>query len=327
MLDGIAPDADAPGADVLVSNDFADDAAVVRLDGGDSAAVLTADVIAPLVDDPETFGEIAATNSISDVYAMGGTPLYALNLVFFPDDQLPIEVLHAILRGGARACRRMGVAIVGGHTVRDVDVKYGLSVTGTVPVDRVLSNRDARAGQRLVLTKPLGTGIIGTVIKNQLATIEQTDAAVAAMTTPNASALEEARAHGVTSCTDVTGFGLLGHLRNILIGSKLAARIDLARLPELPGAMEHAIAGHVPGGSKANLAFLEPCLRRADGVDPIRVQLAADAQTSGGLLLCTPADRVDALVAGLRRRSLAAAVVGELFAPSAERPAGTIELA
>jgi selenide,water dikinase len=326
VLDGIAPDDDGAGADVLVSNDFADDAAVVRLDGGTSAAVLTADVIAPLVDDPETFGEIAATNSISDVYAMGGTPLYALNLVFFPDDQLPIEVLHAILRGGARACKRMGVAIVGGHTIRDGDVKYGLSVTGTVDADRILSNRRAKAGQVLVITKPLGTGIIGTVIKKQLASSDQIDAAVAAMTTPNASALEIALAHGVTACTDVTGFGLLGHLRNILIGSSLAARIDLASLPLLPGAVEHAADGYIPGGSKANLAFLEPCIRRADGVDPIRVQLAADAQTSGGLLLCCPEDSADALVADLRARDLTAAIVGELAAPAADRPAGTIDL-
>ena len=290
------------------------------------AAVLTADVIAPLVDDPEIFGEIAATNSISDVYAMGGTPLYALNLVFFPDELLPAEVLHAILRGGARACRRMGVAIVGGHTVRDGDVKYGLSVTGEVRIDAVLSNRTARPGQRLVLTKPLGTGIIGTAIKKGIASAAQIDAAVASMIMPNASGLEEARAHGVTSCTDVTGFGLLGHLRNILIGSGLRARIDLGAIPILPGAVAHATTGNVPGGSAANLAFLEPCLRRVGKLDPILVQLATDAQTSGGLLLCAPPERANALVAALAARGLIAADVGELAQPSAQASAGTIEL-
>ena len=313
--------------DVLVSTDFADDAAVVRL--GDRALVMTADVIAPLVDDPELFGRIAATNSISDVYAMGGRPLYALNLVFFPDDKLPSSVLEAILRGGAAACAEAGVAIVGGHTVRDAEVKYGLSVTGEVDPAALLSNRTALAGQRLILSKALGTGIIGQAIKKQAAADGEAAAAVQSMTTHNRGALEAGRRAGVTSCTDVTGFGLLGHLRNILRGSGLRAAIDLAALPLLPGAREHVQAGRVPAGSKSNLEFIAPSLRareRLDGDGELALLLACDAQTSGGLLLTTPAAAAAQLVADLRAQGLPAAEVGELLAPGAGGELGTIEL-
>ncbi len=312
---------------MLVSNDYSDDAAVVRLSGDEHRAlVLTADVIAPLVDDAELFGEIAATNSISDVYAMGGKPLYALNLVFFPSDDLPMGVLNAILRGGARACRRMGVVIVGGHTVRDGDVKYGLSVTGEVQLDRILSNRTARPGQALVLTKALGTGIIGTAIKNQVASDDEATAAIRSMTSPNSKGLEVAERFHVSACTDVTGFGLLGHLRNILRGSGLTGRLEMNALPLLPGALEHARAGRVPGGSKSNLAFIEPSLRRLGEEDPLLTLLAADAQTSGGLLLCV--DQADAagVVADLRAKGLPAAEVGSLAEPSEDNPVGTTEL-
>jgi selenide,water dikinase len=315
-----SPGARAP--DILVGNDYADDAAVVRFASGaaadERALVLTADVIAPLVDDAETFGAIAATNAASDVYAMGGRPLFALNLAFFPDDQLPLEVLRAILRGGARACERMGIAVVGGHTVRDGDIKFGLSVTGEVSAQRIWSNRGGRPGQALVLTKALGTGIIGTSIKQDAADPAEAAAAIASMTTPNGPAAEIAQRHRVTACTDVTGFGLLGHLRNIVRGSGVDAVIELGALPLLPGALAHARAGHVPGGSKANLAFLEPMLVRAAENDPLLVTLAADAQTSGGLLLCVEPADADALVAELRGLGLPATRVGALR----ERPAG-----
>lgn len=295
-----------------MSNDFSDDAAVVRLGGGERAAVLTADVIAPLVDDPEQFGAIAAANSISDVYAMGGRPLFALNLVFFPDDLLPASVLRAILHGGRQVCDRAGVIVVGGHTVRDDDLKFGLSVTGEVAPDAVLSNRTATAGQALVLSKAIGTGVIGQAIKKGDAAPGEIEAAVASMTTLNAEALAAGRRHGVTACTDITGFGFLGHLRNIVRGSGLGAEIHVGEVPLLPGALEHARAGRIPGGSKANLAFLQPMLEVGDGVDPLRVQLLADAQTSGGLLLCVPAAAAADLVADLRQSGHAAARVGTL---------------
>ena len=314
-----------------MSNDFSDDGAVVRIGDDGRGLVLTADVIAPIVDDPEAFGAIAATNSMSDVYAMGGRPLFALNLVFFPDDVLPLTILDGILRGSARACREAGVSVVGGHTVRDVDVKFGLSVVGDVDPAHILDNRSAQPGQKLVLSKALGTGLVGTAIKQGVATDEQMRAAVASMTTSNASALQVARAYRVTSCTDVTGFGLLGHLRNIVRGSGVDAALDMARLPILPGAREHAQAGRVPGGSRANLRFLRPMLRVVGTEDDIGTLLAADAQTSGGLLLCVHADDADALTAGLRARGLPAAIVGDVRARPSDRcvddpDAGVIEL-
>lgn len=311
--------------DILVDHGYSDDAAVVLHPTG-QGLVLTADVIAPLVDDPEAFGAIAATNSLSDVWAMGGEPRFALNLVFFPDDLLPIEVLDAILAGGARACAAAGVVVVGGHTVRDPEVKYGLSVTGEVAPGAVWSNRAAHAGQALVLTKALGTGVIGQAIKKGTASASTMAAAIASMTTLNQGAARVGRAHGVTAATDVTGFGLLGHLRNIVRGSNVSARIDLAALPLLPDARELMAAGVCPGGSKANRAHVATHVRWASGaplaVEPastdaaeVLASLACDAQTSGGLLLCLPPARAAACVDALRELGLPAAHIGELAPP------------
>jgi selenide,water dikinase len=308
-------------ADIVVDHELSDDAAVVRGAGGRDL-VLTADVIAPLVDDPEAFGAIAAANAMSDVWAMGGEPRFALNLVFFPDDQLPLDVLDAILAGGARACAEAGVAIVGGHSVRDPELKYGLSVTGEVAPDAMWSNRTARAGQVLVLSKALGTGVIGQAIKKAVASPATAAAAIASMTTLNRAAAQVGHAHGVTSATDITGFGLLGHLRNVLRGSGVAARIELDRLPLLPDALQHMRAGLCPGGSKANRSFVAELVRWSDGApfaaEPgdsdreLLASLACDAQTSGGLLLCVPADRADTCVSALRATGLPAAAIGEL---------------
>jgi selenide,water dikinase len=311
---------------VLVATDFADDAAVVRPGPDGRPLVLTTDVIAPLVDDPEDFGRIAAANALSDVYAMGGQPRWALNLVFFPDDVLDKSVLLAILRGAVRVCREAGVAIVGGHTVRDPELKFGLAVTGEVDGDRIWSNRGARAGQVLVLSKALGTGVLGSAIKDGVASPDQLAAAVASMTTLNRGAMEVGQRFAVSAATDVTGFGLLGHLRNILRGSSLSARIQLGAMPLLPGAREHAAAGRLPGGSKANRSFLAPSLREQGALDPLLVALACDAQTSGGLLFCVDAGEAPALVAALAALGLPAAPVGELLAPGPERPIGTIDL-
>lgn len=284
--------------------------------------VLTADVIAPLVDDPEAFGAIAAANSLSDVWAMGGEPRFALNLVFFPDDQLPLEILDAILQGGARVCREAGVAVVGGHTVRDPEVKFGLSVTGDVGPGELWSNRTAEAGQALVLTKALGTGVVGQAIKKGVASPEAMAAAIRSMTTLNASAAKIGHAHGVTSATDVTGFGLLGHLRNILRGSDVGATIELATLPLLPDALDHMRNKLCPGGSKANRAHVAPDTVWADGSPfsveggeserELRASLASDAQTSGGLLLCVPASMAQRCVDELREAGLPAARIGSL---------------
>lgn len=301
-----------------------DDAAIVRVASGRDL-VLTADVIAPLVDDPETFGAIAAANSLSDVWAMGGEPRFALNLVFFPDDVLPLEVLDQILAGGARVCHAAGVAVVGGHSVRDPEPKFGLSVTGDVGPGELWTNRTARPGQALVLTKALGTGVLGQAIKKGLASEAAMAAAVRSMTTLNQDAARIGHRHGVTAATDVTGFGLLGHLRNIVRASDVAATVELEAIPLLPDARLHLAARLCPGGSKANRAHVAPDTRWADGAPLAAEQgegerellatLACDAQTSGGLLLCLPAGRAGALVDDLRASGLPAARIGELLPP------------
>jgi selenide,water dikinase len=319
-------------ADVVVDHEYSDDAAIVRVGAGRDL-VLTADVIAPLVDDPDAFGAIAAANSLSDVWAMGGEPRFALNLVFFPDDQLDLAVLDAILAGGARVCAEAGVAVVGGHTVRDPEVKFGLSVTGDVAPGEEWSNRKAQPGQALVLTKALGTGVIGQAIKKGLASEAATTAAIRSMTTLNQGAAKIGRAFGVTAATDVTGFGLLGHLRNIVRGSNVSATIELAALPLLPDAIDHLRAKVCPAGSKANRAHVAPDTHWADGAAlsvegddserELLASLACDAQTSGGLLLCLPAGRADACVTELRAVGLPAARIGALGQPT---DGATIEL-
>jgi selenide,water dikinase len=310
--------------DVIVDHEYSDDAAIVRAAAGRDL-VLTADVIAPLVDDPDAFGAIAAANSMSDVWAMGGEPRFALNLVFFPDDQLDLSVLDAILAGGARMCAQAGVAVVGGHTVRDPEVKFGLSVTGDVASGEAWTNRKAQPGQALVLTKALGTGVIGQAIKKGIASEAAMTAAIRSMTTLNQTAATIGRGFGTTAATDVTGFGLLGHLRNIVRGSNVAATIELGALPLLPDALDHMRAKVCPAGSKANRAHVAPDTAWTDG-SPLTAEgddserdllasLACDAQTSGGLLLCLPAGRADACVDELRAAGLPAARIGALSSP------------
>lgn len=313
----------------MVDHEFSDDAAVVRV-AADRYLVITADVIMPLVDDPETFGAIAAANALSDVWAMGGEPRFALNLVFFPDDRLPLEVLDAILVGSARICSEAGVAVVGGHSVRDPELKFGLSVTGDVGPNEVWSNRAARPGQALVLTKALGTGVIGQAIKTGAASDATVAAAIRSMTTLNQAAARIGRAHGTTAATDVTGFGLVGHLRNIVRGSNVAATIELEQLPLLPGAREHLRAAMWPAGSKANRAHVATDTAWADGTSlgaehdgsarSLLASLACDAQTSGGLLLCLPASRADACVLELCTAGLSAARIGSLAEPGTGSP-------
>jgi len=306
---------------------LADDAAVVRFGDDESCGlVLTTDVITPIVDDAATFGAIAACNALSDVYAMGGTPRYVLNLAFFPDDALPLSVLREILCGAAEICAQAGALVVGGHTVRDAEPKFGLAVTGEVQRAQMWSNTGARAGQALVLTKALGTGVIGSAIRAGSASAEEIDAAVASMTTLNRGAMVCARRVRVSSATDVTGFGLLGHLRNILRGSALAARLRMESLPALPGVLAKIRADKVPGGTRANLRFVSRWLAYEGAEDPARTLLAADAQTSGGLLLCVDAEDADALVGELIGAGLPARRIGELLAPSEGLAAQTMIL-
>jgi selenide,water dikinase len=296
--------------DVLVDARTADDAAVIRLTP-DRALVLTTDFFTPIVDDAYDFGRIAAANALSDVYAMGGRPLYCLSLVGWPRGTLPVEQLGEVMRGAADVARDAGAAIVGGHSIDDPEPKFGLVVVGEVHPDRVTANTGARAGDALVLTKPIGSGIVATAIKKDAAPPEVVAAAVAVMTTLNAGAADAAREAGVRAATDVTGFGLLGHLRGMLIASGCAARISWPTVPLLPGVRSLVEAGHVPGGTRRNLADLSASTRfDAELADTDRL-LLADAQTSGGLLLAVEPARVSALLAGLRDRGTpAAAAIG-----------------
>ena len=292
--------------------DTSDDAAVYRL-APDLAIVQTVDFITPLVDDPYQFGQIAATNALSDVYAMGGRPILALNVVAFPTDALPMDVLADILRGGADKAAEADVRIIGGHSIDDREPKYGLAVTGVVHPERVLRNSTARPGDRLVLTKPLGMGIISTAIKRDVADAALIDRAVRLMTTLNRDAAAAATEIGVDAATDVTGFGLLGHLREMTEGSGCGARLSFGRVPIVDGAHGLAAQGIVPGGSKRNLAHVESAVSFDPRLDSTQRLLLADAQTSGGLLLAVPADRLEALLAALRGRNVpVAAEIGEI---------------
>jgi selenide,water dikinase len=267
---------------LLVGPDTGDDAAVWKLDD-ERALVSTADFITPVVDDARTWGRVAAANSVSDIYAMGGRPLFALNLVGWNTDALPTALLGEVLAGGQDIATEAGFVIAGGHTIDDPEPKYGMAVTGEAHPDRLLTNAGLRTGQDIVLTKALGVGVLTTAIKNARATVEQTDAAVASMVRLNGAASQLALAAGVTGCTDVTGFGLLGHLGRMAIESAVSVSIEFSAVPFLPGAVELAADGVMPGGSRRNLAW---ALEFVDvgGHDEVHQLLLADAQTSGGLV-------------------------------------------
>ncbi len=290
----------------------ADDAAVYRL-ADDLALVATLDFITPVVDDAETFGAVAAANALSDVFAMGARPIFALNVVNFPRDRLPLECLEAILRGGAAKASEAGIVIAGGHSIDDPELKYGLVVIGTVHPERVVTNAGGRPGDLLVLTKPLGIGVITTAIKADRVEQQTVEAAVEMMTTLNRMAADAMLEVGVDAATDVTGFGLLGHLAEILRASRVGARLHADRVPILGGAAALAQQGFVPGGSRANAEALAELVRWAPEVDETTRLLLSDAQTSGGLLIAVPPERSGDLVAKLRAaRTPAAAIIGEL---------------
>lgn len=294
-----------------------EDAAVLRPPGG-GALVFTVDFITPIVDDPETFGAIAAANALSDVYAMGGEPQAALAVCGFPSDVLPLSVLERIFRGGRDKAAEAGCAVVGGHTIKDAELKYGLCVLGSVDPTRVLAQTQARAGDALVLTKPLGFGIASQAIKKQVLPAAQLAEVTRLMTTLNRAAKDAALAAGVRAATDVTGFGLLGHLHNLLSASGVAARLRAGAVPVLDFARALVRQGLVPGGSRNNLGAAAPHTRWDAAIDETDRLLLADAQTSGGLLLAVPGDRAAVLVADLQARGVPAhAVIGEVVAGTA----------
>lgn len=302
-----------------MGTEHASDAAVWRIDEK-RALVQTVDFFTPIVDDPRSFGRIAAANSLSDVYAVGGKPVTALALVCFPHEKLGQEVLVEILKGGDEKVREAGALIVGGHSVRDPELKYGLSVTGIVELDQLRTKEAARPGDRLVLTKALGTGLIANAIKG--GKIREGDpriaAAVRSMERLNADASLVFTQHGVKASTDITGFGLAGHAITFAEGSGVGFTIEVGALPVLEGALELA-ARPLGGGSKDNEENAAPKIDRLPGADVVRARLAFDAQTSGGLLAAVPPDRLDAVLRDLRARGDVAAVIGTVTADGAGR--------
>jgi len=296
----------------LVGHDTSDDAAVYRLDD-ERAIVETLDFFTPVVDDPYWFGRIAAANALSDVWAMGGRPLFALNIVGWPIGKLPLEMLGEVLRGGAEAARLAGASVLGGHSIDDPEPKFGMAVTGLVHPARILRNVGARPGDALLLTKPLGSGIVTTAIKRELAAAALVARAVEVMAALNRAAGEVLAASGaVHALTDVTGFGLLGHGWEMASGSGVAFRIRAAAVPVLDGVHELAAKDVVPGGSKANLKWVMPHLRVADGLAATWPTVLADAQTNGGLLAAVDPARAEALLAELRGAGVAAVAIGEV---------------
>ena len=297
---------------VLVGFDHADDAGVYKLGPG-TALVQTVDFFTPIVDDPYTFGQIAATNSLSDVYAMGGRPLTSLALVCFPEKG-DLGILERILAGGLSKMMEAGCTVIGGHSIRDDETKFGYSVTGVVDPARVLTNGGAQVGDRLLFTKSLGTGVISTAIKKGVAKQAWIDAAVASMTTLNKTAAETITKFAVHGLTDVTGFGLIGHAREMALASKVSLRLHAGQIPLLEGALDCVRAGHIPGGLKANREFAECVVGYGDGINEEIKTMLFDPQTAGGLLISVSATDAGDLLRALNSGGVPTVKIGEVMA-------------
>jgi selenide,water dikinase len=315
ILRDLPPRASDPN--LLVATETSDDAGVYRVAEG-LAVVQTVDFFPPLVDDPFTFGQIAATNALSDIYAMNARPITAMNLVMFPDDELPLSILAEIIRGGGSQVTKAGAVTLGGHSLRDKEIKFGLSVTGLIDPASLLTNAGARSGDLLILTKPLGTGLVTTAAKKQKCPLEVLDRAVAGMTQLNATgrdAMNEAGGAGVVSAvTDITGFGLAGHALEMAEGSGRTIEIEIGALPIIEGTQPLAEANFFTRASKTNREFVGDRLEIGPGADAFLLQYLFDAQTSGGLLIAIHPDHAARLVEGLRARgALAWAVIGRVM--------------
>jgi selenide,water dikinase len=316
-MDGVPAMSPASG-DLLIGAAEGDDAAVLRLDA-ERALVLTTDFFTPIVDDPFDWGRVAAANALSDVYAMGGRPLFAVNIAAWPGDGLDIAILGQVMRGGAQVAAQAGCFLAGGHTIDDPVPKYGLAVVGLADPAALMTIDRAAPGDQLILTKAIGTGVVATALKRDGADPAEVDAAVASMTLLNAGASQAALAAGVRAATDVTGFGLLGHLHRMLAASGVAARLSAAAVPLLPGAAELAAAGFVSGGTRANTERMRNVVTLDATIPAELAVLLHDAQTSGGLLLAAPRAAAPALLAELRAQGLPAALVGEVVAGESGR--------
>jgi selenide,water dikinase len=298
---------------VMVGLDRADDAGVYRV-SDDLALIQTVDFFTPIVDDPYWFGQIAAANALSDVYAMGGTPKTAMNLVAFPVKQMDLSVLRQIIQGGLDKLTEAGVVLIGGHSIEDKELKYGLSVTGFVHPSRVLTKKNLRPGDRLVLTKPIGTGIINTAIKAGMASAELTDRVTRLMAALNRDAAGVMSHFDVSACTDVTGFGLLGHLAEMVSGSGAGVRVFADQVPVIAEALEFAAMGLIPAGAYKNREFRESMVTFADTVERTRQDVLFDPQTSGGLLICVSPAHAVGIIAALKDSGIGdAAEIGEIL--------------
>lgn len=289
-----------------------DDSAVYKL-SEDLAIVQSLDFFTPIVDDPYTFGQITAANALSDIYAMGATPKTALNIVAFPIEDMDKKILKDILQGGISKVEEAGAVLAGGHSVKDDELKYGLSVTGIVHPDKLIGNKGAKPGDLLILTKALGTGIVATALKRKLAPEDQVDAMVESMAQLNKLASEAAVDHQVHAMTDVTGYGVVGHLLEMLRASDVQAQIFTDKLPILPGTMDWISKGVVPGGLKTNYKYYKPSLEISSGVEDAYVSVVVDAQTSGGLLMSASPQDAEIIVDRLQDQGIhQCAIVGEI---------------
>jgi len=304
---------------VIVGLERADDAGVYKI-SDDLALIQTVDFFTPVVDDPYGFGQIAAANALSDVYAMGGTPKTAMNLVAFPVKQMDLSVLRQIIQGGIDKIAEAGAVLIGGHSIEDKELKYGLSVTGFVHPARVLTKKNLRPGDRVVLTKSLGTGIVNTAVKAGMASADLTGRVTRLMALLNRDAASIMSNFKVNACTDVTGFGLLGHLAEMVSGSRMSVRIFSDRVPVIPEALEFAAMGLIPGGAHKNREFREPMVAFAETVKRNRQDVLFDPQTSGGLLISVSGHHAGALVSALKDSGIQdAALIGDVVSDTEER--------
>ncbi len=304
---------------MIVGLDRADDAGVYRVND-DLALIQTVDFFTPIVDDPYWFGQIAAANALSDVYAMGGTPKTAMNLVGFPLGEMDMSILREILEGGIEKMEEAGVVLVGGHSVEDPELKYGLSVTGFVHPDRVLTKKNLKKDDCLILTKPLGTGIVNTAIKGGIASSEITERVTHLMARLNRTAAEMMMGHDVHACTDITGFGLLGHLAEMVLDSGCSVQLDSQSIPVIPEAREYARMGFVPAGAYRNRNFRALMTAFDPGVDRFLQDLLFDPQTSGGLLICVARGDAENLLKALNSEGVHdAVIIGEVISQGEEK--------
>jgi selenide,water dikinase len=304
---------------VIVGLDQADDAGVYKI-SDDLALIQTVDFFTPIVDDPYWFGQIAAANALSDVYAMGGTPKTAMNLVAFPIKEMELSVLRQIIQGGLDKLGEASVVLVGGHSIEDKEIKYGLSVTGIVHPERVLTKKNLRPGDRLVLTKPLGTGIVTTAIKADMASADLTDKVTNLMASLNRNAAGIMSNFNISACTDVTGFGLLGHLAEMVCGSNMSVRVFSEQVPVIAEALELASLGLIPAGAYKNREFRESMIDFAETVERSRQDILVDPQTSGGLLISVDGHQSGELVATLKDAGIGdAAAIGEILSGPEEK--------